>query len=257
MEKAKRQRPEEDVVESDPDEVNNDDGIEQPKWMDLLQPNPDYVEPASDFVFDDGGPDYDWSHTTNIYPSDYGIKLVETLDQEQNFPNNELVLPEVSLALMNKEQRFAYNIVKLTLIQHKETPCSAENPLLLINGTVGTGKSFLIKCLVYSIRKLFQSNKSVQVMGPTGTIANLLSGQTIQSFLKVLTGKQLTKGTFRLMPQVTKLVAYSKLCTCVKVPKLCLHVTLIFRLVCSVVLWAKWLTLFIWMGEAQKIRYQM
>ena len=38
--------------------------------------------------------------------------------------------------------------------------------------------------------------------------------------------------------QVTKLVVYSKLCTCVKVPKLCLHVTLMFRLVCSMVLWA-------------------
>ena len=183
VEKAKRQRPEEDVAESDPVEANNDDGIEQPEWMDLLQPNPDYVEPASDFVFDDGGPDYDWSQTTNIYPSDYGIKWVETLGQEQNIPDDQLDLPEVSLALMNKEQRFAYKLVMLTLIQHKENPCSAENLRLVINGTAGTGKSFLIKCLVYSIRKLFQSNKSVQVLGPTGTSANLLSGQTIHRFL--------------------------------------------------------------------------
>ena len=66
----------------------------------------------------------------------------------------------------------------------------------MINGKAGTGKSFLIlilKCLVYSVRKLFQSNKSFQVLGPTGASANLLSGLTIHRFLKVPTGKQLTK----------------------------------------------------------------
>ena len=37
----------------------------------------------------------------------------------------------------------------------------------------------------------FQSNKSVQVLGPTGNRANLLSGQTMYSFLKLPTGRQL------------------------------------------------------------------
>ena len=105
---------------------------------DPSQPNPDYVEPASDFVFDYGGPDYDWSQTSNIYPSDYGINWVKTLDLEQNFPENELDLPEVYLALINKEQRFAYNLVMLTLIKHKENPCSAENVRLVIDGKAGT-----------------------------------------------------------------------------------------------------------------------
>ena len=49
---------------------------------------------------------------------------------------------------------------------------------------------------------------------------------------------QLIRDGMQEMPQVTKLVVYSKLCTCVKVPKLCLHVTLMFSLVCSMVLWA-------------------
>ena len=35
VEKAKRHRPEEDIIESDPDEANDYDGIEQPEWMDL------------------------------------------------------------------------------------------------------------------------------------------------------------------------------------------------------------------------------
>ena len=60
VEKAKRHRPEEDIVKSDPDEANHDEGIEQHQWMDLSIPNSDYVEPASAFVFVDGGPDYDF-----------------------------------------------------------------------------------------------------------------------------------------------------------------------------------------------------
>ncbi|MEW8548276.1 MAG: hypothetical protein AB2693_32630, partial [Candidatus Thiodiazotropha sp.] len=167
VEKAKRHRPENEAVESDPEEASDNDDTEQPEWMDLLQPNPDYVEPASDFVFDDGGPEYDWSQTSYEYPSDYGIKWVETLEQEQNVPDDELDLPEVSLTLMNEEQRFAFNLVMLTLIQHKQNPCSAENLRLVVSGKAASGKSFLIKCLVYSIRKLYQSNKAAEVLGPT------------------------------------------------------------------------------------------
>lgn len=45
-----------------------------------------------------------------------------------------------------------------------------------------SGKSFLFKCLVKSIRSLFNSNKSVQVLCPTGNSADLVSGVTLHSF---------------------------------------------------------------------------
>lgn len=34
--------------------LSDDSDVQQPDWMGLLQPNPDYVDSVSDFVFDDG-----------------------------------------------------------------------------------------------------------------------------------------------------------------------------------------------------------
>lgn len=58
---------------------------------------------------------------------------------------------------------------------------------MIVTGTAGSGKSFLINCLVKAIRLFFQSNKSVQVLCPTGSSANLISGVTLHSFLKIPT----------------------------------------------------------------------
>ena len=55
---------------------------------------------------------------------------------------------------------------------------------MVISGSAGTGKSYFIKCLVYAIKRLFNSNKSVEVLRPTGNSANLISGVTLHSFLK-------------------------------------------------------------------------
>lgn len=54
----------------------------------------------------------------------------ENLDKEQS-NDNFLDLPDVSLFLLNREQRFTLNLVPLTLIQYKQDPGPAE-PLRLI-----------------------------------------------------------------------------------------------------------------------------
>lgn len=58
---------------------------------------------------------------------------------------------------------------------------------MIVTGTAGSGKSFLINCLVKAIRPFFQSYKSVQVLCQTGNKANLISGVTLHSFLKIPT----------------------------------------------------------------------
>ena len=58
VEEAQRHRPGNEERDSDCDV--SDDEVEQPEWMGLLQPHPDYVETPSDFAFDDGDQDYDW-----------------------------------------------------------------------------------------------------------------------------------------------------------------------------------------------------
>ena len=51
---------------------------------------------------------------------------------------------------------------------------------MVITGTDGSGKSYLIK-----MYRKDCTNRSVQVLCPTGYSANLISGMTIHSFLKI------------------------------------------------------------------------
>ena len=105
---------------------------------------------------------------------------------------NELLLPNVDLSKLNDDQQFAFNIVMDAL--HKFYNQQDVDPLrMVVSGMAGSGKSFLINCLVYAIRKLFQNNKAVQVVCPTGNSANLISGSTIHRFLKIPIGKKSLK----------------------------------------------------------------
>lgn len=84
---------------------------------------------------------------------------------------------------MNKDQSVVLNIV-----MRFSNKSENYKPLrMIISGSAGSCKSFLIKCLVKSICSLFNSNKSVQVLCPTGNSANLISGVTLHSFLKIPT----------------------------------------------------------------------
>ena len=77
---------------------------------------------------------------------------------------------------MNEDQKFSFNIVMQTLLNFINGD-RAENPFellrMVVTGTAGSGKFFLIKCLVKAIRTLFGSNKSVQVVCPIGNSANI------------------------------------------------------------------------------------
>ncbi len=176
----------------DEDAVQHDNASQSdhPEWMDLLQPPCEY-DATPDFVVDDGGPTYDWSSTVTNYPKGLGLKWLAELDTEAE-TDDTLSLPDVSIEQLNTDQRFAFNIVMDTLIRYESK--SAVEPLrLIVAGTAGSGKSFLIKCLVRSIRQLFATNKAVHVLCPTGNSANLISGVTIHSFLKIPTNTNAAK----------------------------------------------------------------
>ncbi|XP_062621909.1 uncharacterized protein LOC134283470 [Saccostrea cucullata] len=52
------------------DTENSHSSSQQPEWMDLLAPNPDFDYENFDFKYNDGGPDYDWTRDTIPYPDD-------------------------------------------------------------------------------------------------------------------------------------------------------------------------------------------
>ena len=74
-------------------------------------------------------------------------------------------------ALFNQQQREVYNH-----ITHHYDHNIAEPPRLLILGTAGTGKSYVIKCLQQVLHNF------CTVLAPTGVAALNISGSTIHSF---------------------------------------------------------------------------
>jgi hypothetical protein len=188
LQKAKQKSPpnaNEDVDEQ-PEEQ---DVADQPEWLHLLQPDAIFDDFTTDFLYDDGGPEFDWSGSLP-YPTnakDYFEQLCEDVDEDA-----ALKLPEVNLMTMNADQRFAYNLVMKNIVDHSAGKGASLR--LVVAGQAGSGKSYLINCLVYSIRKFHQNNKAVQVLGPTGNSANLIfSGKTIHNFLKVPCGPKCSK----------------------------------------------------------------
>ena len=80
-----------------------------------------------------------------------------------------------------------------TSIKYQENPVGVEKLRVIISGTTGSGKSYHIQSLVRVIKLLFNSDKAVQVLCPTGCRAILISGRTTHRFLKIPTSTRATK----------------------------------------------------------------
>ncbi|CAC5388042.1 unnamed protein product [Mytilus coruscus] len=163
---------------------------EQPEWMELVQPNPLYDDNYTDFKYDNGGPEYNWCQPTYNYPPDLGVSWLQNLQSYIDTNDKKLDVPQVDVLKMNNDQKFAFNIVMKTIQNYTNKSDQFEPLRMIVSGTAGSGKSFLIKCLVKAIRNAFLSNKSVQVLCPTGNSANIISGVTLHSFLKIPTHKK-------------------------------------------------------------------
>jgi hypothetical protein len=74
--------------EDENDQFNSSvfDNSNQPEWMELVHPNKQFEEIDSDFSFDNGGPDFDWSKTSYEYPNDSHL-LLQNLDNDPNLRN--------------------------------------------------------------------------------------------------------------------------------------------------------------------------
>ena len=60
--------------------------------------------------------------------------------------------------------------------------------LLIVSGTAGTGKSYIIKCPQMLVRQVFGANDAIQVITTAGNAAYLIQSSTAHSFLGVQTG---------------------------------------------------------------------
>jgi predicted AAA+ superfamily ATPase len=159
--------------------------IDEPEWMESVRPNAQYENCSSDFQYDDGGPYFDWTNRSYDYPQNH-LSFIENIHAKYEESSHVLDIPNIDVESLNQEQLMAYNIVFKTLHLFISNNEDFEALRMVITGTAGSGKSYLIKCIIKAVRTIFQTNRSVQVLYPTGNSANLISGMTMHSFLKIL-----------------------------------------------------------------------
>ncbi len=123
VERAKRHESAEAPNSEDDLQTSDDEGEIQPPWMELLQPDQNF-EPESDLQFDDGGPDHDWSQHSRNYPDGFGLEWLEELDRDISQDTSDI--DAATIALLNDEQKFAFNLVLSTMIQFQNEPSSVD-----------------------------------------------------------------------------------------------------------------------------------
>ena len=149
--------------------------------------NQRYEGVERDFDYDDGGENYDWSSTCINLPENKDPKtwLQEAIKEDEERETEvelELELPEVFPLSLNHYQRAIVSMVLHTLYGFVENQ-QDYNPLrLVVSGTAGKGKSYVIKCLQRLVRQVFENNGAIQVIPPTGNAAYLVQGNTSHSF---------------------------------------------------------------------------
>ena len=159
--------------------------IAQQNALNLCEP---HVEEAL-FV---GGPEFDW-HTYalrimgNIWPNnaaDWLRSIADEAEKREMLKANELHLPSINLLLANTLQRvvISINIHRLLDIAKGNLHALTKPSHLLIQGTAGTGKTFIISAVTGVARRLFGRHGSVMNLAPTRAASVLLpNGRTVHS----------------------------------------------------------------------------
>lgn len=183
---------EEVVEEEDNDELRVD-------WMRLAEMGP---QPGFDFVSDLGRRDidrqYNWSAALQRYPH---IDLREATDfvrnqaASRNGGNDLDSQVHIDLSTLNTTQNAIVSLIADHYTNALDSGDALQEPLrIIIMGTAGTGKSYLIKAVRQSLQYLAREhavNQSpVVVLAPTGVAAFNIDGRTIHSALLLPLGSK-------------------------------------------------------------------
>ena len=148
----------------------------------------------NEFEYNDGGEEFNWSsiyssiQVSNLHQAKEWLNESIKNNEENAADENNIVLPDVDISTLNDEQKSIVSLVLHTLYKYMENPNNYTPLRLVVSGTGGTGKSYVIKCLQRLIRQLFGKNEAIQVVTPTGNSAFLVDGRTVHSFLSIPTG---------------------------------------------------------------------
>ena len=145
-------------------------------WMHICQNRPGFQQPNSRA----NSEDFDWTLAAQSYPN--LREAPSFIAQQQQASNIDPTFTTTAKPeLLCGKQLHVYNIISEHFQSANESPIR-----MIISGTAGTGKSYLIHCL----RLLLQD--CVSVAAPTGVAAFNIAGHTLHSLLSLP-----TKGDFK------------------------------------------------------------
>ena len=106
------------------DYSDSDTEQDRPDWMELIHPNSDLNDILkTDFDYDDGGPEYVWSHTSKSYASNYGKDFIDNLLKTWQY-THMVIWHDIELETINCDHKFAFNIVCEILLKYVSDPNS-------------------------------------------------------------------------------------------------------------------------------------
>ena len=181
---------------ADEDDSTNDDEERQPaEQEDYMQAGDLNVEFDEDQA-EDAGPPFDPAECWEHLKRDHGFSDNTLRDAGEFIKRHRMdfALPATNYAgidagRLNAGQRLAFEVLRQA-VDNAVQPQPADRPCaptrMLISGTAGTGKSFMIKCLVKHCIEEFGADRASHVIhlaAPTGTAAFNIGGRTIHSLL--------------------------------------------------------------------------
>ena len=141
-------------------------------WMLLCQGNADFQQPTTS-----ESEGHDWTIAAQSYPNLSEAPSFMS-QQQQQFSGNPTFTSTARPELLCGKQLAVYH----TVLEHCQNADQSCSPLrMIISGTAGTGKSYLIHCL-----RLFLQER-VCVAAPTGVAAFNIAGHTLHSLLSLPT----------------------------------------------------------------------
>ena len=141
-----------------------------------------------------GSDDFDWHHYGQYCVGDTvlpenGEEWIDQVSEtalESLYQYNEMLnLPDVNILLANKLQMVTISMIlrQILSVAKNENP---EQLLLLLVGTAGTGKTYIVKVVTRIVRRIFNRNGAVLNLAPTGASSVLLpNGRTMHSITPI------------------------------------------------------------------------
>ena len=152
----------------------------------------DITDPHIQKPLPTGGPNFDWHNYAlecfgSVWPNnpETWIKSIADNAEKHDIESiDQCILPQINLLLANKLQRvvIGLNIQRFLQIAKGVLPEKTAPLCLLVQGTAGVGKTFVITALTRIARRIFKKNGATMNLAPTGAASVLLpNGRTVHS----------------------------------------------------------------------------